>query len=158
MERSQHVLAFWGGGGRKRREEEERFFSKQPVACHSHLGKDKLRAVWVGQQTEKCLSGTWKQAIWSEGPRDGTWGQSLWGWGWWGGQWVGQIPKLSPPCPVSRLQRVKSLQTNSMGKTARRNDKGVCELRRFPPIRLGRAVEGLPLPYLDFCWVNHRLN
>lgn len=53
-----------------------------------------------------------------------------------------QIPEPSPPCPVSRRQRVKSLQTNSLGKTARRNDKGVCELKRFPPIRLGRAMEG----------------
>lgn len=57
-----------------------------------------------------------------------------------------QIPKpFSPPCPVSRRQRVRPLQTNSRLKTARRNDKGVYELRRFPPIRPGRAVEGLPL-------------
>ena len=49
MERSQHVLAFWGGGGRKRREEEERFFSKQPIACHSHRGEG---------QTEGSLGGT----------------------------------------------------------------------------------------------------
>lgn len=48
-----------------------------------------------------------------------------------------QIPKPSPPCPVSRRQRVMSLQTNSMGQPARRTDRSVCELR-FPPIGLGR--------------------
>ena len=42
-------LQFEGGRGRKRREEEERFFSKQPVACHSHLGEG---------QTEGSLGGT----------------------------------------------------------------------------------------------------
>lgn len=69
-------------GGRKREGEEERFFSKQPLSLAiTTWGKDKLRAVWVGEQTEKCLSGTWKQAIWSEGPRDRAWGESFWGWG-----------------------------------------------------------------------------
>lgn len=69
-----------------------------------------------------------------------------------------QIPKPSLPCPVSGRQRVKSLQTNSVGKAARRNDKGVCEFRRFAPTRLGRATEDLPLLYLDFCCVSQCLN
>lgn len=38
------------------------------------------------------------------------------------------------PCPVSRRQCAMSPQTNSMGKPARRDDRGVCEGRRFPPI------------------------
>jgi hypothetical protein len=43
-----------------------------------------------------------------------------------------------------------SLQTNNMVKAARRNDKGICKLRRLLTVRLGRDIEDLPLPYLDF--------
>lgn len=60
-----------------------------------------------------------------------------------------QIPKPSLPCPVSRHQGVTSLQTNSTGKPARRNDKGVCEFRRFPPIWLDRAVDHLFLTWIS---------
>lgn len=105
MERSQNVLAVCGGG-LEGGEGEERFISKQPLSLATPTwGKDKQRAAWVGEQTEKCLSGTWKEAIWSEGPWDRAWWQSFAGAG--EGNELCRFqslpcPALSPGTSVSR--------------------------------------------------------
>lgn len=67
----------------EREEKSDSFWNKTLSLTTPTWGKGKLRATWVGEQTEKCLFGTWKQAIWSQGPRDKSLRTKLcWGWGW----------------------------------------------------------------------------
>lgn len=90
----------------EREEKSDSFWNKTLSLITPTWGKGKLRATWVGEQTEKCLFGTWKQAIWSQGPRDKSLRTKLcWGWGAGGNEQCRfqsfPRPTLSPGASVS---------------------------------------------------------
>lgn len=147
-ERSQHVLAFWGGGGRKRRRKKKDSF--QTACCLPLPPRGRTnwgQSGWDSKQKGLCTLEA--SNLDPRAPETELEDRACGGGGWWGGQWVGQIPKALCPA-LSPGASVKSLQTNSMGKTARRNDKGVCELGRGFTNQAGQGHGRSPLPYLDF--------
>lgn len=62
-------LRFEGAeGGKVEREEKDSFQNSLYRSPPRLGGRDTPKAIWVGEQTEKGLSGTWEWAIWSSGP------------------------------------------------------------------------------------------